>query len=263
MNTSLPALLDVQRALCRSVVARDDGEVRAYAVAGGIDPARRLAIYRNNFSAVLTNALRRSYPAVHRLVGDDCFDGTARAFIEDQPPQRANLDDYGAGFAEFLAQFPPVAALGYLPEVARIEWAVVHALHAPDAVPLDLARLAALTSDEQARVRFAPHPSAAMLHAVHPADAIWRAVLMQDEAALAAVDPASGAVWLLVHRAESGVDVRRLSEDAWRFTAALFAGRPLHAALEEAPCADAQAVLAEHLAAGRLVEFDRAVSAGA
>jgi hypothetical protein len=247
----------------RSVVGRDDAEAAAYIVADGIDPAARLGIYRNTFASVLTNALKLSYPAVHRLVAAECFDGAARFFMEEQPPHYANLDDYGAGFPEFLARFDPVAALAYLPDVARLEWAVARALHAPDAEPLDIGRLAALTEDEQAHVRFAPHPAVALMRADHPADSIWRAVLAQDDAALAAIDPASGPVWLLVQRTESGVEATRLSEAAWRFTEALFAGRPLHSALEDAPGAEAHVLLAEHLAAGRFAGFavsDTAVS---
>ena len=245
----------------RSIVGRDDAEAAACIGAGGIDPTARLGIYRHTFASVLTNALRLSFPATHRLVAAECFEGAARHFMDEQPPRSANLDDYGAGFPEFLARFQPVAALDYLPDVARLEWAVSRALHAPDATPLDLGRLAALTQDEQARVRFAPDPSAGLVRADHPVDSIWRAVLAQDDVALAAIDPASGQVWLLVHRAEAGVEVSRLSEDAWHFTAALFAGRPLHSALEAAPCAEVQALLAEHLAAGCFVEFEFADAA--
>ncbi|MGH8634937.1 MAG: HvfC/BufC family peptide modification chaperone [Burkholderiales bacterium] len=253
-----PTLLELQRALCNSVVARDDAEAVACIIADGIDPAARLGIYRNTFASVLANALRLSYPAVHQLVAAECFEGVARLFVEEQPPQCANLDDYGAGFPEFLTRFPPVAALTYLPDVARLEWAVSRALHAQDAAPLDIARLAALTEDEQGRVRFAPHPAAGLVRADHPADSIWRAVLAQDDTALAAIDPAVGPVWLLVHLAEAGVEVSRLSECAWRFTAALFAGGPLCSALDEAPCTEAQALLAEHLAAGRFSGFSLA-----
>jgi hypothetical protein len=242
----------------RSIVECDHAEAAAWIVPDGIDPEARLGIYRNTFASVLTNALRLSFPATHRLVAAECFEGSARLFMEEQPPQYANLDDYGAGFPEFLARFPPVAALAYLPEVARLEWAVSRALHAPNAKSLDLGCLAVSTMDERARVRFAPHLSAGLVRAQHPADSIWRAALAQDDAALAAIDPASGPVWLLVHRTETGVDVRRLSEDAWHFTAALFAGGPLCSALEEAPCAEAQALLAEHLAAGRFIEFSLA-----
>jgi hypothetical protein len=253
-----PSLLELQRAVYRSVVARDDAAAVPYIIADGIVPAARLGIYRNTFASVLANALRLSYPAVHRLVAAECFEGAARLFMEEQAPQYANLDDYGAGFPEFLARLPPVAALTYLPDVARLEWAVSRALHAQDAAPLDIARLAALTEDEQARVRFAPDPSAGLVRADHPADSIWRAVLAQDDAALAAIDPAAGPVWLLVHRAETGIEVSGLSEGAWCFTAALFAGRALHQALNEAQCAEAQAMLAEHLAAGHFSGFSLA-----
>ena len=263
MNTQPPTLLELQHAVYRSIVEHDDAEAAASIVADGIDPAARLGIYRNTFASVLTNALRLSYPAVLRLVAAECFEVAARLFMEEQPPQSANLDDYGAAFPEFLSRFEPVSALAYLPDVARLEWAVSRALHAPDVLSLDLGSLAVLTEDEQARVCFTRHPSAALVRADHPADSIWRAVLAQDDAALAAIDPASGPVWLLVHRTESGVEVTRLSESAWRFTEALFAGRPLHSALEEAPGAEASALLAEHLAAGRFAAFsvsDTAIS---
>ncbi len=255
METAAPSLLELQRAMCASLVVRDDRGISAHVVDAGMSPAERLDVYRNTFASVLTTALRLSYPAVHRLVGAEFFEGAARIFIETSPPKNACLDDYGASFPEFLARFAPAASLEYLSAVARLEWAVNRALHAPDAEPLDVAALAALAEKDLGRVRFTPHPSASLVHAGHPVDAIWRAVLARDDAALAAIDPAAGPVWLLVHRAGTGVEVNRLSEGAWHFTAALFAGRPLHQPLEEAPCAEVQALLAEHLAAGRFAGF--------
>ena len=130
MNTRAPMLLELQRAVYRSVIARDGAEGSAYVIADGIAPAARLGIHRNTFASVLTTALRLSYPALHRLVAAECFEGAARLFIEERPPQCANLDDYGSGFPEFLARFPPAAALTYLPDVARLEWALNRALHA-------------------------------------------------------------------------------------------------------------------------------------
>ena len=46
-----------------------------------------------------------------------------------------------------------------------------------------------------------------------------------------------------------------MSESAWRISAALFAGWPLAAALDEAPNTEASALLADHLAAGRFIDF--------
>lgn len=239
-----------------SLVLRQDGGVSSHLVDGGISAGERLDIYRNTFASALTRALRLSYPAVHRLVGAAFFEGAARIFIEGSPPKGACLDDYGERFAAFLFDLGPAASLPYLPDVARLEWAVNRALHADDAEPLNANRLASLSQPKRAHLRFTPHPSVRLVRVDYPADLIWRAVLEQDDAALAAVDLAAGPVWLLVERLAGGIDVRRMSESEWRFTAALFAGRPLHQALEEAPCTGAEVLLAEHLAAGRFGGLD-------
>jgi len=46
-----------------------------------------------------------------------------------------------------------------------------------------------------------------------------------------------------------------MSESAWRFTSALCEGRPLAAGLDDARDFDASVVLADHLAAGRFIDF--------
>lgn len=248
-------LLELQRAMRRSLVEGDDSAASTYIAADGLSAAERLAVYRNTFASVLTNALRLSYPAIHRLVGAEFFDGAARVFIEEQPPRSACLDDYGADFAEFLSRFPPAASLAYLPDVARLEWAVNRALHAPAVEPLELARLAEFGEAGNALVRFIPHPAVSLIHANYPVDLIWRGVLEQDDAALASIDLSAGPIRLLVERLPTGVETRRLNEAEWRFTTALCAGRPLGAAIDDAPDLEAHVLLAEHLAAGRFVDF--------
>jgi hypothetical protein len=255
----MPTLLEIQRAICAALI--DRGDVAAIAMLADDVPADRLDIYRNTFITGATRALRLSFPAVHRLVGDEFFVAAAVAFVAREPPRAACLDDYGADFPHFLHAFPPAAALAYLTDVARLEWAVNCALHAPDGAPLDLERLQALRPEDQIRVCFAPHPSVALLRLGYPADAIWRGVLGGDNAALAAVDLASGPVHLLVERRAAGVEVSRLAAAAWRFTAALCAGRPLADVFAEFPEAAGAAMerpdagLATHLAAGRFADF--------
>ncbi len=233
----------------------DAAAVCAEIVADGIEPAQRLAVYRNGFASRLATALRLAYPAVQRLVGEDFFEGAARVFAFERPPRAAWLDEYGAEFPDFLAGFPPAASLAYLPDVARLEWAVSGAAHAPDAEPLDPARLLELNELQRASVRFVPHPALGLLRTDCPADEIWRAVLARDDAALGAIDPAAGPAWLLVERREGEVAVSRMSEAAWRFTIELCAGRALCDALEAAGGVEADVLLAQHLAAGRFIAF--------
>jgi len=255
MIAPAPSLLELQRALRASLVVHDDTGVAAHVVDGAIGAAERLDVYRNTFAGVLTTALRLSYPAVHRLVGAEFFEGAARIFIETSPPESACLDDYGETFADFLSGFEPAASLAYLPDVARLEWAVNRALHALDAEPLDVRRLAALADADRASVRFTPHPSVGLVRARHPADLIWRGVLDEDDSALSAIDPNVGPAWLLVRRLPTGVEVRRINERAWLFTSALCAGMPLAAAFDVARDFETSALLAEHLAAGLFVDF--------
>jgi hypothetical protein len=249
----VPTLLELQNALRKSLIDRDGGE--AAAMLAEHVPADRLDIYHNTFITGVTKALHLSYPAVHRLVGDDFFAAAAEIFIAGDPPRTGYLDQYGAGFPAFLERFPSASALVYLADVARLEWAVSQAIHAPDRAPLELESLAALAGDDQVRVRFEPHPSISLLHLRYPADTIWRAVLGGDDAALAALDLDGPPIHLLVQRLPTGVEVMRLDEREWRFAAALCAGQPLQMALDDATGIDAGASLANHLAAERFVAF--------
>jgi len=255
----VPTLLELQRAMRASLVDRNDGSA-AGMLADNV-PVERLNVYRNTFFTGVTKALRLSFPAVHRLVGNDFFAGAAAVFIAKEPPREACLDGYGADFPRFLSGFAPAASLGYLADVARLEWAVNCAIHASDVQSLDLARLEALAPEDQARVSFVPHPSIGVLRTDYPVDVIWRGVLAGDDAALAAVDLESGPVFLLVERCATGVEVSRLDAAAWCFAHALCDGRPLVDVFDECSRDRAEAQdrpeiwLAEHLAAGRFIDF--------
>ena len=171
----MPTLLDLPRAVYRGLVAGEDGPCAAHVVADGIAGAARLNVYRNTFIGNLTTALRLVYPAIYRLVGAPFFESAARLFIEEQPPQNAWLDEYGAGFAEFLAGFAPASSLSYLPGVARLEWAVNTALHATETAPLDLSGLAGIAAADHGNIVFVPHPSVGLVAVDHPVDSGWPA----------------------------------------------------------------------------------------
>jgi hypothetical protein len=251
----MPALRELQQQLACALL--DDAAASTFAGAFALDPSA-LTIYRNTRLGTLTRALASAFPAVRALVGEDFFEAAAQQFIRAEPPTTACLDDYGEPFAAFLAQFSPAAGIAYLADVARLEWAVNRALHAPDSPVLELAALAGVEPARVPDVRFEPHRSVTVLELASPADAIWRAVLDQDQAAMAALDPAAGPVWLLIERGESGVQVRRMACGAARFTQRLCAGEALQAALEAAvdePVVQLNAVLADHLASGRFTSW--------
>jgi hypothetical protein len=77
---------------------------------------------------------------------------------------------YGCAFPGFLAGFPPVAHLPYLPDVARLEQARRESYHAADADPLDPALLA---PDVIAGARLAFAPSLRLVRSAFPVHSIW------------------------------------------------------------------------------------------
>lgn len=248
MKPPAPTLLEIQHAIRQSLLGGVDGDASAFVVNDGLTPEERLGIYRNTSAGVLVTALRLAYPAVQHVVGPEFFEGAARLFAAEAPPRSAWLDGYGADFPEFLAKLAQAASVPYLPDLARLEWAVNLVLHAADAEALEIARLATLSEAELEDLRFEPHPAAQLLRCGFPADAIWQAVLEHDDDAMTAIDLADGPLWLLVQRTKSGIDVVRLREPEWRVAAALFAGQPLGAALAQATCGEPHILLAAHLA---------------
>ena len=250
----MPTLLELQAAI-RDHLLDDAANAASALLDEALVPADRLSIYRNTSRATLTKALRLNFPAVERLAGEEFFAAAADKFITQKPPHTAWLDLYGEGLPDFLQSYEPAATLVYLPDVTRLEWRVSRALHAIDAEALDYRKLLNIDPSAQAYLCFAAHPSVSLLSSPYPVDEIWCAVLARDNAAMAAVDQASGPVRLLIERRSGEVEVTRLDQPRWTFAEALLTGKPLAAALEAAGVPHATHWLAEHLAAGHFIDF--------
>ena len=184
----------------------------------------RLGIYRHHILATLTDVLKATYPVVCRLVDERFFGYAADRYIRQHPPASPCLFEYGDTFAEFLAAFPPCRDLSYLPDVARLEWAMNVAEHAADVAPLDARALSGLDPADTPGLRFAFDPSLTLLRSPAPIDDIWRA---NQPAADVSVDLATGGACLEVRRVGDDVVFRRLGAVRWAFRHALAAGRTL------------------------------------
>jgi hypothetical protein len=198
-------------------------------------PARRYAVYRNNVTASLIEALAAAYPAVRALVGAAFFDAAAAVFVRTHPPRDPLMILYGADFPDWLAAFPPAASVPYLADVARLERARLVALHAADAEPLPATALAALPPAALTGARLALHPSLGLVASHFPVVSIWAQA--KGRAPSAAVDLSSGEVARVVRPALE-VTVAPVSRAAASFLGALRAGIGLGAAAEAAALRD-------------------------
>ncbi len=221
--------------------------------AGVIGP-ERFWIYRNNYVASLKSALEATYPAIARLIGAENFSFLAHAYSRRFPPAEPSLHAYGGGFADHVAGIEAaVGDLPFLPDLARLEWAVNEAYFAADAEPLIAEQLAALAPGDYARLRLALHPTARLVASVYPVWHLW------DAEDLANDFPAEGDC-MLVLRPGDKVDVILLSPGDHAFLSALADGSLLGEAVEAAVAAepgfDLTASLAAHLERGTFAGFD-------
>lgn len=133
------------------------------------------AVYRNTVVKGCIDALQANYPSVARLVGEEWFRAAAAIYVRQALPKHPTLADYGEGFADFLAGFPPAAELQYLASVARLDrfWTEAHI--APDEAPIEPAAIARLDLEELARVVVRPHTSGRWVwFEEQPIVSIWR-----------------------------------------------------------------------------------------
>ena len=86
--------------------------------------SERLQIYRNNIVGSLTDTLLATYPLIKELAGEEFASQLFRSFILKHPPTAGYLAHYGAGMDEFIASYPAATSLAYLPDVAKLEWAI-------------------------------------------------------------------------------------------------------------------------------------------
>jgi hypothetical protein len=231
-------LLEVQREFRAAMLDDDAGPVAGRVCADGLEASARLAVYRHHVVSSLTAALESTYPVVTRLVDARFFHFAADRYIRTHPPASPCLFEYGAALADFLAEFEPSRRLAYLPDVARLEWAMNVARHAPDAVPIGRAALAR-------RPRAALHPSVTLLQSPWPIDALWRA--NQPDASDDRVDLDAGGVRLQIWRAGDDVLFRALSPAAFVLREAIARTGSLEDAAAEALALDAGLDLAAHI----------------
>jgi hypothetical protein len=171
----MPSLHELQRGIARAILTGEGGEAAGWVAGDGLSPAARLQIYRNHFRITLGDALEAVFPATRSFLGEACFRGMARRYLEAEPPVRPCLFEFGESFPAFLASQPELAVAPAVPDLARLEWAIVEAFHAPDAPVLTSARLARLPAAALSGLRFLLHPAWRCMVLPFSVMAIWRA----------------------------------------------------------------------------------------
>lgn len=239
-------------ALCNRDLPPPDGLTRP----SGRPATRRFAVYRNNVTVSLVDALAAIFPTLQNLVGEEFFRAMAHAYVRDNLPTSPLMFTYGAGFPAFVEAFSPARELPFLADVARVERAWLDAFHAEDRAPLAPQALAAIDPDALATLRFDPHPASRLLTLSHAAGSIVgrdRADLSLD--GLNPFEPEA----VLITRPAYDVSITVLTAEAGTFIDTLMTGgtftEACDAAESAAPGTDIAAILTLTLASGAFSEL--------
>lgn len=225
----------------------------------GAPAGKRFSVYRNNVAVSLSEALDVTFPVIRTLVGDEFFRAMAGVFLRQHAPSSPILMYYGAEMPVFLHSFAPVAHLGYLPDVAKIELALCQSYHAADTPPIDAQTLLSIGPDDLLDLRLHLAPSLHLIRSNWPAAALFHANSTPD-----APPPKMQAEDVLVTRPEFDPEVVALPDGGGAFIAALQNGSTLGEALKTANIAsgnfDFTSVLGLLLAAGAIVKVTEGTS---
>lgn len=216
------------------------GDSRPDVVTGWLQPRqvhRGLAVYRANAGALAERALATAYPTLQQLLGDESFAALARDFWRRQPPVASDITCWGEGLAGFVADAESLADEPYLPDMARLEWAlhrVQTAADAPASLPVGLELLG---THDPAALRLQLPAGSTVLVSAWPVFSLWQA---HQSTAVDRFDVVR--VALAEGRGEQGVVTRSgwvpqallLPAAEARFTAALLASQNLEQALSDA-----------------------------
>lgn len=200
---------------------------------------RRFAVYRNNVTVALMDALRTGFPVLCKLLGDGTFDQLARVFVREYPPTSPVMMHYGADLPTFLDGFAPLAHIGYLPDMARLELALRRSYHAADARAMNAQRLGAVAPDVLMQCCLRLVPAVELVPSRWPLIDIWRFNTVPG-----AEKPRSVAQDVLITRPEFDPALHDVTHAQMRWLHCIQSGETIESALDAAISVDPEFDLA-------------------
>jgi hypothetical protein len=156
----MPTIKQIQENFCAGVMDYQNTDILQHICRNNITPEFRISIYRNTILQNLRHALENTFPAIWKLVGQECADSLAYLFVQDKINLPVNncLDDWGKKFPKFLQNMKPISHLVYLKDIAQVEWLKHLSYCAKDYQPFDPTKLQKILDNrmEQLRLLFNP-----------------------------------------------------------------------------------------------------------
>jgi hypothetical protein len=191
---------------------------------GRLAPVERLEIYADMYFYRLRDCLQEDFPAVRAVVGEPWFHNLMTDYLLAHPPAHFSLRQAGRQLPGFIESHPVSSRWPFLGQLATLEWAMLDAFDAADAVPLEFAALQAVPPDDWPQLRFRLVPSLQWMRLDWRVDELRQRV--HDQHFPAPDVPRRAATWLRVWRQNLRVFHRAIEPVEARALLAIAAGEP-------------------------------------
>ena len=112
------------------------------------------------------------------MVGEECFSQLARQHVLSRPLEQGDVSHYGGGFAGTINSQPTVnEAVPYLADLARLEWYIDRATHAPTIDrPFPFSKLQQLTEANLPQLQLEVPEPTFCLDSDYPVASLWQMI---------------------------------------------------------------------------------------
>jgi hypothetical protein len=153
----------VAEGLAREKSLDHGGLARIIAGDERLSPEDRVDIYANMYFYRVLDVLKEDFPATLATIGPDRFHNLVTSYLIVHPPAHFSIGQAGRHLADFLCDYPLREDFPFIPDLARLERALIESFHAADAAPLDAARMRVTPPEQWPAVRLKLHPTIVML----------------------------------------------------------------------------------------------------
>ncbi|MHB2025957.1 MAG: HvfC/BufC family peptide modification chaperone [Elusimicrobiota bacterium] len=180
----------------------------------GADARTRLSVYSDAYFLRLLDSLGHDFPALKRALGGDGFRGLIADYLKKNPSTFKSVSMVGGRLFIFVRRHSLSQKFGFLPDLARLEWAVLSCLYRDRLKTAGFFRSGALPEADMPSVELSLGPAARLLETDWAVDRLWhREELPGDRGPrrLRKKEPRK----LLIFRDESWVRVESLDPARW------------------------------------------------
>lgn len=178
-------------------------------------PEKQLSIYSYAYHARLEEVLANDYPAILMAIGEDYFHQLATDYIEAHPSKFFSLRDFGAGFANFIAnliqQQTTWQEMPWLYELAVFEWSLGQAFDAADDNLFTIQDMASIAPEAWPELKFKLHSSVQRQNFEWNIIEMWQALTAEEPVEVSATKDTSSP-WL-VWRENLSTHFRSMEQD--------------------------------------------------